>query len=206
MDGVTKSVFTLALSLAAVQFGSRLAFILRRHLPHRQIPPPPKAARYILTTLSVLVYAAAYPAYFKLPAAFRHQATAALLFSFPGTLTRYLFSLYLNPKLSLFPLGTFTANMFGTAMLALFHVLQGIERDPVSPSACAILQGLSDGYCGCLTTVSTFAVEVLTLEEWKSWLYVALSWVVAQLLLLAILGPSYWAGGVSEKLACTFIS
>ncbi|KAK7691059.1 hypothetical protein QCA50_006162 [Cerrena zonata] len=206
VDGVTKTVFTLGLSLAAVQFGSRLAFLLRHHLPHRQIPPPPRTVRYTFTALGVLVYAAAYPAYFRLPAAFRHQATAALLFSFPGTLTRYLLSLYLNPKLSLFPLGTFTANMFGTALLALFHVLQGIDSDPVSPNACAILQGLADGYCGCLTTVSTFAVEILTLEEWKSWLYTVMSWVVAQLLLLVILGPSYWAGGVSERLACTFVS
>ncbi|CAL1706778.1 unnamed protein product [Somion occarium] len=206
IDGLTKSLFTLALSLAAVMFGSHCASILRRRiLPPIQLAPPPRIVRYSVSVLGVLIYAAAYPAYFELPAKFRHQATAALLFSFPGTLSRYLLSIYLNPALSLFPLGTFTANMFGTAMLGVFHVLQGL-RSPLSPNACAVMQGLADGYCGCLTTVSTFAVEVVTLEEEKSWFYVVLSWVTAQLLLLVILGPSYWAGNVNEQTTCVFIS
>ncbi|CAL1716250.1 unnamed protein product [Somion occarium] len=206
IDGLTKSLFTLALSLAAVMFGSHCASILRRRiLPPIRVAPPRRIVRYSVSILGVLIYAAAYPAYFRLPAKFRHQATAALLFSFPGTLTRYLLSIYLNPALSLFPLGTFAANMFGTAMIGVFQVLQGL-RNPLSPNACAVMQGLEDGYCGCLTTVSTFAVEVMTLEEEKNWFYVVLSWVTAQLLLLVILGPSYWAADVSERTTCIFVS
>ncbi|KAI0073454.1 CRCB-domain-containing protein [Panus rudis PR-1116 ss-1] len=205
IDGVTKTVFTLALSLSAVQLGSYFAKFVVRWIPRQILPPPNRTIRYTLSALAVLVYAAAYPAYFRLPASFRHQATAALLFSFPGTLTRYLLSLSLNPLFAPFPLGTFTANLFGTALLGMFHVIQGLPSPhSVSPNACAVLQGLADGYCGCLTTVSTFAVEVLTLPEEKSLLYVVLSWVGAQLLLLVILGPSYWAGNVSEQLTCSF--
>lgn len=103
----------------------------------------------------------------------------------------------------LMPLGTFTANMFGTALLGMFHVLQGL-KNPVSANTCALLQGLEDGYCGCLTTVSTFAAEVDALPDGKSWLYVGVSWLTAQLLLLVILGPSIWAGGVSERTTCVF--
>lgn len=164
--------------------------------------PPKRNVRYCLTVLSILTYAATFLAYFRLPANYRHQATAALLFSYPGTLTRYLLSINLNSRIKLFPLGTFTANALGTALLGTFHVLQGVPS--VSPNACSLLEGLGDGYCGCLTTVSTFAAEVDALEGWKALFYVILSWMVGQLLLLVIMGSSFWAGHVSEQLMCSF--
>ncbi|KAI0921847.1 hypothetical protein AcW2_006699 [Taiwanofungus camphoratus] len=202
IDGLTQLVFTLALSLVSVQFGAHLASLIVPLVP--ALPSPPRRwARYTLSALAVCVYAATFPAYFRMSPAFRHQATAALLFSFPGTLTRYALSIGLNPRLRLFPLGTFAANMFGTALLGAFTVLQS-TRGPPGGTACAVLRGLSDGYCGCLTTVSTFATEVAALEDKKSWLYVAISVVTAQLLLLVIMGSSYWAGHVSEQMTCTY--
>jgi CrcB protein len=167
------------------------------------MPTASRSFRYSLTVLAVLFYAGTFPAYFYLPAEYRHKATAALLFAYPGALTRYLLSVWLNPLAKTMPAGTFTANAIGTALLGLFHVLQD-KPTPVSPNACALLQGLGDGYCGCLTTVSTFATEVMTLREWKAWHYAAVSWVTGQLLLLVILGPSYWAGHVKKQPTCTF--
>lgn len=134
---------------------------------------------------------------------FRHQATAALLFSYPGTLTRYLLSLQLNPRVRLFPLGTFAANMLGTALLGALQVIQTMHS-PASPNACGVLRGLADGYCGCLTTVSTFAAEVAALEDLKKWFYVLLSWVGAQCLLILIVGASVWTGSVSKSSTCVF--
>lgn len=149
------------------------------------------------------MYVATIPIYFKASPAFRHQATAALLFSFPGTLTRYLLAVKLTPLVTLFPLGTFVANTAGTALLGVFHVLQRTSTLP-SHNGCAILQGLIDGYCGCLTTVSTFAVEVDALKAKKAWFYVALSWGVSQLLLLVIFGSSWWGADVDESRMCTY--
>ncbi|KAF8138394.1 CrcB-like protein-domain-containing protein [Boletus edulis] len=200
IDGLTKTWVTLLLSLASLMFGVHVSGSILPYLP--TLRPPKKNVRYCLTFLSILTYAATFPAYFRLPANYRHQATAALLFSFPGTLTRYLLSINLNPRIKLFPLGTFIANMLGTALLGAFHVVQGVPS--VSPDACSLLQGLGDGYCGCLTTVSTFAAEVDALAGWKASLYVTLSWVVGQLLLLVIMGSSFWAGHVSEQLSCSF--
>ena len=191
----------MAISLSALRFGSHLGRIFGGYFP--RLPPPGPRVRWSLTALCVLIYAGAFPAYFRMSPSFRHQATAAILFSFPGTLSRYLLSINLNPLLKLFPLGTLTANAVGTALIGTFHVLQGV-RGPVSPNACAVLQGLMDGYCGCLTTVSTFATEVAALEPGRAWLYVVVSWVVSQLLLLVILGSSYWAGNVSETVTCAF--
>ena len=133
---------------------------------------------------------------------FRHKATAAMLFSYPGTLTRYVLAMKLTPLLQLFPLGTFIANTGGTALIGMFHILQRTPKLP-SQNACAILQGLMDGYCGCLTTVSTFAVEVGALTTRRAWLYVFISFVTSQLLLLVILGPS-WLSGIDDSRVCTF--
>ncbi|KAF9009009.1 CrcB-like protein-domain-containing protein [Cyathus striatus] len=191
MDGLAKTAFTLTLSLGSLAFGRKVAAMLIPVIPPLKLPS--KVLRYGLSVLSVLTYAAVFPAYFRLPAAYRHQATAAILFAYPGALTRYILSICLNKRLKAFPLGTFIANSLGTALLGAFHVLQSTPSPP-SPNACSILQGLIDGYCGCLTTISTFAMEVWELRTWKSGRYALFSWMMGQGLLLVILGPSFWAG------------
>ncbi|KAI0750734.1 CrcB-like protein-domain-containing protein [Daedaleopsis nitida] len=203
IDGIGKTVFTLAISLSAVSFGAHLATLVAPHVPTP--PTPSRRIRYTLSALGVLVYAAAYPAYFRLPERYRHEVTAALLFSFPGTLSRYLLSVLLNPRLKLFPLGTFAANTLGTALLGAFQVLQTVQDPrPLGARACAVLRGLADGYCGCLTTVSTFAAEVDALDGRRAWIYVALSWLVSQALLAVIIGPSIGAGHVSREITCRY--
>lgn len=201
IDGLAKTIFTLAISLSSVKLGLHLARLISRRFP--RVPPASPWLGISFSILSVLVYAATFPAYFRASPSFRHQATAAMLFSFPGTLTRYVLAVKLTPLLTLFPLGTFVANAGGTALLGAFHILQRLPRQP-SQNACAILEGLIDGYCGCLTTVSTFAVEVGALKTRRAWLYVILSWAVSQLLLLVVVGSSWWGGGVDESRMCTF--
>ncbi|KAH9943483.1 CrcB-like protein-domain-containing protein [Epithele typhae] len=203
IDGIGQSVFTLAISLSAVTFGAHLASLVRPRVP--ALRTPPRWARYALSALAVLTYAAAFPAYFLLPAHVRAQATAALLFAPPGALARYALSLALNPRLTLFPLGTFAANALGTAALGALQLAQSVRvPGPPSPAACALLKGLGDGFCGCLTTVSTFAVEVRALDARRAWLYVGLSWFVAQALLAVILGSAIGSGNVARAPTCVY--
>ncbi|EJD01122.1 uncharacterized protein FOMMEDRAFT_158255 [Fomitiporia mediterranea MF3/22] len=201
IDGFTKTVFTLAISLSALTLGIHLSRPIQKRFP--RVKQASVAMRYVFRIVSVLMYIATIPVYFKAPAAWRHQVTAALLFSFPGTLTRYLLATSLTPLLHLFPLGTFVANVSGTALIGVFHVLMRTPHLP-SPNACAILQGLMDGYCGCLTTISTFAVEVGALRTKRAWLYVLLSWGASQILLLVILGSAWWGGNIDDNRVCTF--
>jgi CrcB protein len=161
--------------------------------------------RRSLPVLSLLIYVGTIPAYFFLPVRYRHEVTSALLFSYPGTLSRYLLSIYLNPLWNRMPLGTLTANLFGTALLGAIHVLQN-KQNMLSPTICSLLQGIADGYCGCLTTVSTFASEVLALEEGRRWQYIFVSWTASQLLLLVILEPSFHAGNIARQQTCHFVA
>lgn len=203
IDGLSKTVFTLTLSLGSLSFGQSLGS--SHKVPTRAIPQP---ARYVMLALSMAIYAATIPLYLRLPTSWRHQATAALLFSFPGTLTRYVLSTAFNPRFKSIPLGTLLSNLIGTALLGMFHVLQRLSVNPVSNEACSMLQGMMDGYCGCLTTISTFVVEVATLGVWKGGLYALLSWICGQLILLVILVPSIWGSQdrVGVEMTCNYQS
>jgi CrcB protein len=199
VDGITKTLATLLLSLGAFAFGVHLGSQISR----------PKTVRFMqaiyrrsFIALSILTYAASFLTYFLLPAIYRHQVTAALLFSYPGTLTRYMLSIKLNSRLTGFPLGTFVANVFGTAVLGALHVVQN-NPHAISPTACSLIQGLADGYCGCLTTVSTFAGEVLAFKDRQAWRYVLASWTASQIVLVIILQPSFHAG-IAKTPKCIF--
>ncbi|KAF9268035.1 hypothetical protein L218DRAFT_853602 [Marasmius fiardii PR-910] len=204
IDGLTKTIFTILFSLGSMSFGSYLSKFLE---PRFKLSPPPRTVRISITLISSLTYIATIPIYFRLSPSFRNQATAAILFAFPGTLTRYILSIYLNPISSTLPLGTFAANMFGTCLLAVFHVLQniGVSASPVSPHTCSLLQGLGDGYCGCLTTISTFAAEIRALRTFfDKAKYVLMSWVIGQGLMLVVFGPALLSGGVRRGRLCVF--
>lgn len=78
-----------------------------------------------------------------------------------GSVARWLLSLKLNPMHHALPLGTLTANLVGAfiigAGLAWFNRLPQI--DPV----CKLL--ITTGFCGGLTTFSTFSSEVVFLLQ-----------------------------------------
>lgn len=188
--------------MSSVTFGSYLAQITRSYFP--RLPTPRPAVRYVLSGVGILIYAATFPAYARLPPSYRSRAVASLLFSFPGTLSRYLLALYMNTITERIPLGTMTANVVGTGLLGVFHVLQN-KHPNVPPHACSTLQGLIDGFCGALTTISTFAVELNAMEGSRyAWIYGGISVTISQLLLLVIILPAHTLSNVPFVRTCTF--
>jgi CrcB protein len=76
---------------------------------------------------------------------------------------------------SLFPWGTFTVNIVGSLVLG---VLTGVAAHQAVPPA--VVAAVGTGFCGALTTYSTFGYETIRLAEDGARLLAALN-VVASL-------------------------
>ncbi|KAK9236937.1 CrcB-like protein-domain-containing protein [Lipomyces kononenkoae] len=119
----------------------------------------------------------------------RGNVLFALVFGPLGTLTRWLLSRHMNPLHPSFPFGTFTANILGTVLMGIFAILQ---QRVDSKTGCQVLQGMMAGYCGCLTTVSTFALELRTLQRSHAWRYGTTSVVVGVVAMCLTMGVDNW--------------
>ncbi len=102
------------------------------------------------------------------------------MFGFIGTSCRYHLSL-LNSNSPNFPIGTFLANVSGTCLLAIITVLSKFVVDYYNIDAQSILFGLSFGFCGCLTTVSTFVNEINDMSQLDAYKYSIGTNIAAQL-------------------------
>lgn len=101
-----------------------------------------------------------------------------------GANIRWILSLY-NINWPRFKLYTFLVNIIGTiiyAILAIFSQRTNIEFEIVS------LQGGYNGFCGSLTTVSTFLNEIKTITTEWSYKYALTSILIAQFFILFING------------------
>ncbi|KAJ2824606.1 hypothetical protein IWW50_003254 [Coemansia erecta] len=119
------------------------------------------------------------------------SVSIALLFGPVGTMVRWrlaaLNTKHIRCAFGL-PLGTFTANVVGSLVLAIVHILQtGVVVRP-SQASCYVLQAVADGFCGCLTTISTFVAEIHVLSSRRSIIYAVLSVVVTQAFFILIPG------------------
>jgi CrcB protein len=129
----------------------------------------------------------------------RGQAIFACVFAPVGCLLRFYMSLSLNSQIPSFPLGTFCVNIFGTAVLGMAFDLQhvGVGGAGVGGGrvACQILQGIMDGFCGSLTTVSTWILEIATLRNRHAYFYAFSSVAAGLSILVAVMGGVRWSVG-----------
>lgn len=134
--------------------------------------------------------------------AWRGEVLFALAFSPVGTLTRFYVSLWMNGLNPAFPVGTFAVNMFGTAILGMSWDLQRLSTALGGVIGCQVLQGVEDGFCGCLTTVSTWVSELAALRRRHAWFYGMASVLVALGIMTAVMGGVRWTLGFAP-LQCT---
>ena len=79
-----------------------------------------------------------------------------------GAVSRFLLTTALSGKLGNFPLGTLTANFFGSLLMGL---LLGILASRVHVGAESIRLFVAVGFLGGFTTFSSFSAETLTLIQ-----------------------------------------
>ncbi|KAB5570695.1 CrcB-like protein-domain-containing protein [Coniochaeta sp. 2T2.1] len=130
------------------------------------------------------------------PETWRGRATFALVFAPLGCLARFYASLYLNGRIASFPLGTFTVNVFGSIVLAMSWTLAHVPLGGVV--GCQVLQGVEDGFCGCLTTVSTWVSELSSLRRRHAYTYGGASVLVSLAFVVVIMGGLRWTDGFAE--------
>ncbi|KAK4540679.1 hypothetical protein LTR36_009010 [Oleoguttula mirabilis] len=129
----------------------------------------------------------------------RGEVVFAIVFAPVGCLLRFILSIKLNRKVRSFPLGTFTANILGTCVLGMSYDLQHSSAAR-SVVGCQVLQGIEDGFCGALTTVSTWVLELDTLRLHHAYFYGACSLFVATGLITAIMGSLRWTEGFTSPI------
>lgn len=137
----------------------------------------------------------------------RGQAIFACVFAPVGCILRFYISLRLNTLIPAFPLGTFAVNVFGTAVLGMAYDLQHVSISGGGVGGgrvgCQVLQGIMDGFCGCLTTVSTWIAEIHALKRGHGYLYSGGSVVAALCVLIVIMGSVRWTEGWSPAACVT---
>ena len=208
-------ITTIGLSLTAIQFGAHTALYLDPWTPSI----PFRVTRKFIDRFVVFlaggcwlgaIFMSIYPP--DRPGGpvgdmkasqetWRSQALFALVFAPVGCLLRFYASVHLNGRIKSFPLGTFVVNVFGTAMQA---TVLDLQRLPIGGMVgCQVLQGLADGFCGCLTTVSTFVAELTALRLKHAYVYGSISVLVALGFMITIMGSLQWTKGFAMPLCTT---
>ena len=208
-------IITLGLSIGALQMGAHLALAIEPYTP--SIP-----FLFIRRIVDRFIVALAWASWIGavlisiLPPdrpggtlgrsswsqeTWRSKALFALVFAPPGCLLRFYASILLNGRVKSFPLGTFLVNIFGSALQATFIDLQ---HAPIGGMVgCQVLQGMSDGFCGCLTTVSTWVAEIKGLRRRHAYVYGGVSMAVGLSSFVIITGSLMWTQGFSHALCTT---
>ena len=87
----------------------------------------------------------------------------------------------------------------------VFGMAYSIQHATVSTSpltiggttGCEVLEGIMDGFCGCLTTVSTWVLELSDLRRRHAYIYGSVSVAVALGFLVVEIGSLQWTRGLA---------
>jgi fluoride exporter len=207
------------LSLAALMLGAHLAVFMDKWMPTisqqflRRYLDPMVVLLAPLVWLATIFLVVWLPHY-RLESGWnldvwRGSSLFALVISPVGCLARFYLSLHFNARIPSFPLGTFFANVAGTAVLGIVFSVQHAPflTSSSSPNgqaflACEVLQGIIDGFCGCMTTVSTWVLELSALKRTWAYIYGSISIVVSVACLVISMGSLKWSKGFGVPVCC----
>ena len=111
-----------------------------------------------------------------------------------GAPARYLTDLFVQSRhSSRLPWGTLTVNVAGSLLLGLVAGLVGADHAPLW-----VLTLVGVGFCGALTTFSTFSFETFRLLDERLWLTAVLHVVVSVAAGLAAVAAGFWVGSLGS--------
>lgn len=218
MDALTQTAVTLGMSLVAVAAGMALAKVLSIEQAIQwtsdktasQSKPRQRSQSTLVVDSSMILLGAAFWAgsaiLCGLYAPFR-AVTFGIVMAPPGAVLRwYLSRLNSRPISNRWgvPFGTLAANLLATAVICAAFTSSRVGSTRASFSGgvtgCQALLGLQDGFCGCLSTISTFAVELRTIKPIrKAVRYAVISWIAGLVLCVLLMGAPWWAIGMDGR-------
>ena len=115
----------------------------------------------------------------------------ALLFGGPGTYIRWRLGALDKNNMKFvknFPFGTFLSNIIGSIILAitLVSISYCSTQIEIGDIPLAVLKGVAVGFCGSITTVSTFVSQLCSLSFYMSVFYASISLVVSQIVFITV--------------------
>ncbi|KAK7701455.1 hypothetical protein SLS64_010199 [Diaporthe eres] len=202
-------IISISMSIGGLKAGAHIAIFLKRYekrLPRRVLRVMDRTSVVLGSTLwacaiAMAVVLASRP---SLRGMWWGQTLLSLAFAPLGSLLRFAASMLLNNRVVGFPMGTFSANMFGTLVLAVMWDLQRLPDRGIAANiggdmvSCQVLQAVEDGFCGCLTTVSTWVLELSTLRRRHSYQYGFVSIFTSLAIVVIVMGPLKWTVGLSQ--------
>ena len=189
-------VVGFGMPIAALKFGEHLGYLspwADQRKGVREYKVSHKAVRVLEMIIYIVAWVITTSVVVIVPLVLfnRHDFMFSFVLASLGAYIRWHLS-PLNSAFNYFRLGTFLVNVLGTWVLATAYVLDHHHEEQTGLEVKGLLYGATAGFCGCLTTVSTFAVELSTLPLAGSYVYGLSSVLAAQAGLLLIRGTYWW--------------
>lgn len=193
---ITVLLVGFGMPIVALKFGEHVGYLspwADKRTGEKVYEMPKKATRMFEITSYIIFWGIATSVVVTIPLLLfnRHDFMFSFVLASLGAYIRWHLS-PLNSTFQHFKLGTFLVNVLGTWILGIAYILDHHHEDEVGIEVKGLLYGATAGFCGCLTTVSTFAVELTTLSFPAAYLYGLSSVLAAQVGLIAIRGTYWW--------------